>query len=107
MAEAFNNVGNHLISDSAAAINAGGDDLSTIGADESVLTRGGRVGGAGAGLVTASGRPRRRRDDEDEDGDFYDDDDLESLISQPVNGVNGQLLQKPEEEVELPPHACS
>lgn len=97
MAEAFNNVANHLVSDSAAAINAGGDDsLSTIDADESVLARNG-----------ASAPVRRRRDDEDEDADLYDDDDMESLISQPVNGINGNIVSKPEEEVELPPHACA
>lgn len=90
MAEAFNNVGNHLVSDSAAAINAGGDD------DESVLGRG-----------TAPGRVRRRRGDDDEEGDIYDDDDLESLISQPVNGAPGAQPPNQEEEVELPPHACA
>ena len=89
MAEAFTNVGNHLISDSAAAINAGGDD------DESVLGRGG-----------VPGRVRRRRGDDDEEGDMYDDDDLESLISQPVNGA-GKPAPGQEEEVELPPHACA
>lgn len=90
MAEAFNNVGNTLVSNSAAAINAGEDD------DESVLGRGG-----------APERARRRRNDDDEEGDLYDDDDMESLISQPVNGANGKPLAAPEEEVELPPHACA
>lgn len=96
MAEAFNNLENHLVSDSAAAINAGGDDLSTIDADESVLERAGAAGGA-----------RRRRDDDDEETDLYDDDDMESLISQPLDGVNGKPGPKPDEEVELPPHACA
>lgn len=96
MAEAFNNVGNHLVSDSAAAINAGADDLSTIDANDSALAR-----------DVASGRARRRRDDDDEDVDLYDDDDLESLISQPVNGAKGKVVPKAEEDVELPPHACA
>lgn len=89
MAEAFNNVGNHIVSDSAAAINAGEDD------DESVLGRGG-----------VPGRARRRRDDDDE-GDLYDNDDLESLVSQPVNGPNGGRAPGQEEDVELPAHACA
>ena len=95
MAEAFNSVGNNIVSDSAAAINA--DDVSTVDADESVLGRNGAAGG----------RSRRRRGDDDEETDVYDDDDMESLISQPVNGVNGQLPIKSEEEVVLPPHACA
>lgn len=96
MAEAFNSLGNHIVSDSAAAINAG-DDLSTVDADESMLGRDGAVGG----------RSRRRRGDDEEGTDVYDDDDMESLISQPVNGANGKPGQRPEEEVELPAHACA
>lgn len=96
MAEAFNSLANHLVSDSAAAINAG-DDLSTIGAEDSVLGRNG-LGSAG---------PRRRRGGDDDETDLYDDDDMESLISQPMNGVNGSKADKPEEEVELPAHACA
>ena len=96
MAEAFNSLDNHIVSDSAAAINAG-DDLSTVDADESVLGRDGPQGG---------GRSRRRRGDDDDETDLYDDD-MESLISQPVNGTNGKPALKQEEEVELPPHACA
>lgn len=83
MAAAFNSLGNHLVSDSAAAINAG-DDLSTIDPSEG---------------------HRRRRGDDDEY--LYDEDDMESLISQPVNGTNGKAASKPDEDVELPPHACA
>ncbi len=95
MAEAFAALGNHLVSDSAAAINAS-DDLSTIDPDESVLGRDG-----------APQTTRRRRGDDDEETDVYDEDDMESLISQPVNGVNGKPGAKAEEEVELPGHACA
>ena len=95
MAEAFNSQDNHIVSDSAAAINAG-DDLSTVDADESVLGRD----------AAGSGRPRRRRG-EDEETDIYDEEDMESLISQPVNGLNGKHAAKPEEELELPSHACA
>ena len=97
MAAAFNNIANHLVSDSAAAINAG-DDLSALDADESVIDRDGEPG---------IGGPRRRRADDDEETDMYDDDDMESLISQPVNGIHGTAGTKAEEEVELPAHACA
>lgn len=98
MEGAFTHLGNHLISDSASAINAG-DDLSTIDADESALDR-----EYGRGNLT--GGPRRRRVGEDEEGVYDDDDDLESLASAAVNGANGHLAGK-EEEVELPGHACA
>lgn len=99
MEGAFTHLGNHLISDSASAINAG-DDLSTIDADESALDR-----EYGRGNLT--GGPRRRRVGDDDETDVYDDDDdLESLASQAVNGANGHMHQK-EEEVELPAHACA
>lgn len=89
-------MGNHLISDSASAINAG-DDYSTIDAGESALDR-------EYGRGNVSGGPRRRRAG---DGHGFDDeDDLESLASAAVNGNNGALAQD-EEEVELPPHACA
>ena len=89
MAEAFNSRSNQIVSDSAAQINAG-DDASTI--DGPTNSRG----------------PRRRGEDED-GAELFEDDDIESLISQPVNGANGQPrpLQEPEEEVELPSHACA
>lgn len=96
MAEAFNSRSNQIVSDSAAQINAG-DDLSTVDADESVLGKDG----------PANGRGRRRRGDDEEGTDLYEDDDMESLISQPMNGVNGKSAQQPEEPVELPPHACA
>lgn len=96
MAEAFNSRSNQIVSDSAAQIKAG-DNLSAIDADESVLDKDGPV----------NGHARRRRVDDEEGTDLYEDDDMESLISQPVNGTNGQPIQAQEEEVELPPHACA
>ena len=95
MAEAFNSRSNQIVSDSAAQINAG-DDLSTVDTDGSVLGKDG----------PANGRARRRR--EDDDGtEIYADDDIESLISQPVNGTSGKPIQPQEEEVDLPSHACA
>ena len=87
--EAFSNMGNHLVSNSAAAINAS-DDISTVDPDESVLS-------------LAKGPRRRRHDDEESDG--LEDDDLESLASAPVDGQKQPL--KADEEKELPPHACA
>lgn len=98
MEGAFTHLGNHLISDSASAINAG-DDLSTIDADESALDR-----EYGRGNLT--GGPRRRRAADDDETDVYDDDDLESLASAAVNGANGHDRQK-DDQVELPAHACA
>ena len=89
--DAFAQLGNHLIADSASAINAGEDD-------ESILEHG------RAGLGGAS---RRRRVDDDEETDVFDDDDLESMASLAVDGANGKAGPKPEEEVELPAHACA
>ena len=97
MEGAFTHVGNHLISDSASTINAG-DDLSTIDPDESVLDR-------EYGRGNLSGGPRRRRHD-DEETEAFDDDDLESTVSAPVDGANGQKPARVEEK-ELPPHACA
>ena len=82
-------MGNHLVSNSAAAINAS-DDISTVDPDESVLS-------------LAKGPRRRRHDDEDSDG--LEDADLESLASVQVNGQKQQT--KADEEKELPPHACA
>ena len=82
-------MGNHLVSNSAAAINAS-DDISTVDPDESVLS-------------LAKG-PRRRRHDDEETEDM-EEDDLESLASAQVNGQKGPV--KAEEEKELPPHACA
>ena len=93
--EAFTQMGNHLVSDSAATINAG-DDMSTIEGDETVLNM--------------TGGPRRRKhDDEDEGSDAFeddDDDDLESMASVAVDGSGKTPAAKVEEEKELPAHAC-
>ena len=103
MEGAFTHLGNHLISDSASTINAG-DDLSTIDPDESILDR-------EYGKGNLSGGPRRRRHDDDDEGtealDDDEDDDVESMVSMPVDGLNGKPLLRPEEEKELPPHACA
>jgi regulator of nonsense transcripts 1 len=87
--EAFSNMGNHLVSNSAAAINAT-DGASTADPDESVLN-------------LAKGPRRRRHDDEESDG--FEDDDLESLASMQIDGKKAPV--KVDEEKELPPHACS
>ncbi|KAI9834353.1 MAG: hypothetical protein M1826_004279 [Phylliscum demangeonii] len=101
MEGAFTHLGNHLISDSAAAINAG-DDLSAIGGDESLLAS------EYGGRDNPAGRPRRRRhDDEDDVTEAYDDDDTESMASVVVDGQKGRASAKVEEEKELPPHACA
>jgi regulator of nonsense transcripts 1 len=87
--EAFSNMGNHLVSNSAAAINAS-DDISTVDPDESVLS-------------LAKGPRRRQHDDDESDG--IEEDDLESLASHAIDGQ--KLAAKAEEEKELPPHACA
>ena len=91
--EAFNSAGNHLVSNSASAINAG-DDISTLDPDESVLS-------------LAKG-PRRRQHDDDE-SDAADEDDLESLATQPVDGQKqaAKAEEQQAEEKELPAHACA
>ncbi len=100
MEGAFTHLGNHLISDSASTINAG-DDLSTIDPDENILDR-------EYGRGNLNGGPRRRRhDDEDEGTEVFDDDDMESLASMPVDGINGKQRLRVEEEKDLPPHACA
>ncbi|KAH7026181.1 RNA helicase-domain-containing protein [Microdochium trichocladiopsis] len=99
--DAFTHLGNHLVSDSAAAINAGDDDLSTLDTDESLLFRG-KLGGR-AGL----GNGRRRNDDDDNETEAYDEDDTESLASMPVGAMGGLSLKNVEEEKKLPPHACA
>jgi hypothetical protein len=100
MEGAFTHLGNHLISDSAAAINAGADDLSNIDPDESLLY--GQYGGRG-GL----GPSRRRNDDDDNETEVFDDDDAESLASIPVDGMKTLGLRGVEDEKELPAHACA
>lgn len=82
-----------MLSDSAATINAGAhDDDSILDGDLSRSTLAG---------------PRRRRVDDDEETDIYDDEDMESMVSATVDGANGKVGNKVEEEVELPAHACA
>jgi regulator of nonsense transcripts 1 len=101
MEGAFTHVGNHLISDSAAAINAGDDDLSTLDADENLLY--GKYGGR-KGL----GNARRRNDDDDNGTDAAFDDDDMSMASVPVGAMKDLAIRNtPEEEKKLPPHACA
>ena len=103
MEGAFTHLGNHLISDSAAAIKAdGSDELSNIDPDESLLY-GGYAGPRGRGAL---GSARRRHDDDDNETEVFDDDDEESLAGMPVDGMKGLKLNPPEEK-ELPAHACA
>lgn len=99
MEGAFTHVGNHLIGDSASAINEG-DDLSTLDAGESALD-----GEYGRGNL--NGGPRKRRVGDDDETDIHDDEDAESLASHAVDGraENGQ--QAAQQEEKLPPHACA
>ncbi|KAL2220776.1 hypothetical protein M432DRAFT_239572 [Thermoascus aurantiacus ATCC 26904] len=85
--EAFNHMGNHLVSDSGPTA---GDDTSTVDPDENILNM----------------TRRRRHDDEDDGSEVLDDDDLESTASAPAGG-NAKGQKKAEEEKELPPHACA
>jgi len=107
MEGAFTHLGNHLVSDSAAAIKAGGsDELSNIDPDESLLyggTYGGRAARGGFGLPNA----RRRQDDDDNETEVFDDDDDESLANVTIDGIKNMKLNAPQEEKELPPHACA
>lgn len=102
MEGAFTHVGNHLISDSAAAINAGDDDLSTIDPGESLLY--GKLGGR-----NPTRDARRRTDDDDNETEAaFDDDDNESMASAAVGAMKGlNLKNTPEEEKKLPDHACA
>lgn len=84
--EAFNKTGNHMVSNSAAAINAV-DDISSVDPDESILS-------------LAKGPRRRQHDD-----DSAVDDELESLTS--AAQEQQKQTTQPEEEKELPPHACA
>ena len=86
--EAFNNMGNHMVSNSASAINAT-DDVSTMDPDESILS-------------LAKDPRRRQHDDESADGET---DDLESLTS--AAQEQQQAAKQEEPEKELPPHACA
>jgi regulator of nonsense transcripts 1 len=92
MEGAFTHMGNHLVSDSAATINAGAGD------DESILD----------GELPRGMNSRRRRMDDEETETYDDDDDLESMVSMPVDGTNGKAQKVEEElEMELPAHACA
>lgn len=100
MEGAFTHVGNHLISDSAAAIKAGADDLSALDPDESLLY------GQGHGHTGGNGG-RLRADDDDNQTEAFEEDDNDSLNSVPVDGMMGLKLKNAEEEKELPAHACA
>jgi regulator of nonsense transcripts 1 len=95
MEGAFTHVGNHLISDSAAAIKACADDLSALDPDESLLY--GKIGGPSG---------RRRADDDDNQTETYENDDNDSLNS-PIDGMAGMKLEDEDEVKELPEHACA
>jgi regulator of nonsense transcripts 1 len=99
MEGAFTHLGNHLISDSAATINAG-DDLSTIDPDESLLD--GEYGRAGL-----TGGPRRRRHDDDDQTEVFDDDDAESMVSGALGGQDNVIPFPADYEHDLPAHACA
>jgi regulator of nonsense transcripts 1 len=110
MEGAFTHLGNHLISDSASAINAG-DDFSTIDADEAALDREYQKTNLNQ-PAQAPPRRRRARDNDDDDTDVFpdDDDDADSLASHQVNGQNGphhQHQHEEEHDIELPTHACA
>lgn len=91
--DAFSNMGNHMVSNSAAAINAT-DDISTLDPDESILS-------------LAKGPRRRQHDDEESEG--IEEDDLESLASAAIDANGNKQVAKAEEqeEKELPAHACA
>ncbi|PHH82161.1 hypothetical protein CDD82_6783 [Ophiocordyceps australis] len=96
MEGAFTHVGNHLISDSAAAIKAGADDdLSALDADESLLF-GKHRGPSG----------RRRADDDDNQTELLDEDDNDSVNSVPLGPMGGMSLKDVQKE-EPAPHACA
>lgn len=99
MAEALNSLGNRLVSDRQIVLKPNGIQFESE-TEESIV-------GTNATPSAIPEASRRRRGNDEEDTDLYDDDDMESLISQPVNGINGNNTTKPEEEVELPPHACA
>ena len=96
MEGAFTDVANHLVSNSAATINAGAAD------DESILD-------GHLSQSTLSG-PRRRRADDDETETVDDDDadadagDAESVANGAI--ANGNLRHTPEHNADLPAHAC-
>ena len=81
-------MGNHMVSNSASAINAT-DDVSATDPDESILS-------------LAKGPRRRKHDDEATEGG--EGEDVESLTSA-AQGLTKE--EKQEEEKELPGHACA
>ncbi|KAI6781694.1 Regulator of nonsense transcripts-like protein [Emericellopsis cladophorae] len=95
MEGAFNHVGNHLVSDSAAAINAGADDLSGLGPSDGLFYS-----------KAPGGSTSRRLNDDGNRLEPYDDDDKDS-VSTPVDPVTGLKMNGHEEEKELPEHACA
>lgn len=107
MEGAFTHVGNHLLSDSAAAIKADNDDLSTIDPEENLLYN--KYGGGAELDNEGGGGVTRRRHDEDDNTTNYDDADTESVVSTTADGVQGLSLEADaeEEEKELPAHACA
>lgn len=105
MEGAFTHVGNHLISDSAAAINAGDDDLSALDHDESLLYGNKFAGRKGLGGI---GNARRRDDDDNGTEVAFDDDEI-SMASMPIGALKDLAINRatPEEEKKLPAHACA
>ncbi|KAG9252092.1 uncharacterized protein F5Z01DRAFT_249153 [Emericellopsis atlantica] len=95
MEGAFNHVGNHLVSDSAAAINAGADDLSGLGPSDGLFYS-----------KAPGGSTSRRLNDDENRLEPYDDDDKDS-VSTPVDPITGLKMNGHEEEKELPEHACA
>ena len=105
MEGAFTHLGNHLISDSASAINAG-DDLSAIDPDESLLE--GEFGRTSTNPRLPGAPKRRRHDDDDDQTEVFGDDDAESMASLAlVDGQKRGPNAKAEDEKELPQHACA
>ena len=102
MEGAFTHLGNHLISDSASAINAD-DDLSAIDPDESLLE-----GEFGRNPRLPGPPKRRRHDDDDDQTQVFGDDDAESMAGLAVvDKQKKERSAKAEDEKELPRHACA
>lgn len=105
MEGAFRHVGNHLVSDSAMAIKADNDDLSSIDPDENLLYS--KYGGRGG----FGGAARRRQDDDDNETEAtFDDEDNNSVVSTLADNLQYTKLgenEEEEEEKELPAHACA
>ncbi|CAG9949730.1 unnamed protein product [Clonostachys rosea f. rosea IK726] len=93
MADPFAQIGNHLVSNSAKAINAGADDLDRLEPDSTLL--GLKAGGS-----------RIRADDDDNQREVKDDDDNDSTESA-TDGMSGMKLKGPREDKQLPAHACA